>query len=232
MYIENNGVYYDSHGEAHARRGLFLILMHLGYDTSETRACVRKVAMSQMGPVMFGHAWINDEKVLLTGSYGNLGLTREVSANVFAAGIPLPPELYEAWAKGGGHNSAGSEAVLMRTWAKRNLTRLAPEGADYAKDPPYVTTQLSSLPADRFDILTGADAIMMLDRIGRADVVTLVASVIARKDRTEFYGSTRLAPAPDNTMYPLWRKDDPRFGIPVGYFGLKEAASHAPGWQG
>jgi hypothetical protein len=63
-------------------------------------------------------------EVPLSGCYGADGLLRDVPSEVFALGTPLPQELYDAWNKGGGHNSSGSEELLMQEWAKKNLKQL------------------------------------------------------------------------------------------------------------
>lgn len=56
--------------------------------------------------------------ISLSGAYGADGLIREVPAEIYKLGTDLPKELYDAWNKGDGHNSAGSEAVLMDAWAR------------------------------------------------------------------------------------------------------------------
>lgn len=37
---------------------------------------------------------------------------------------PVPPDLTEAFWRGGGHNSAGAEGPAMRQWAENNLRDL------------------------------------------------------------------------------------------------------------
>jgi hypothetical protein len=85
------------------------------------RAIVRYVRLRQLGHFMMGSARVGKTRLTLSGSYGHDGLPVTVPDEVYEAGAPLPPELYEAWNKGGGWNSAGSEAEAMRRWAKQNL---------------------------------------------------------------------------------------------------------------
>jgi hypothetical protein len=77
-----------------------------------------------MGSVRaFGH------RIGISGAYGEDGLPCLVPAEVFARAVPIPLELREAWNHGGGHNSAGSEALAMRAWALANLRTLEPARA-------------------------------------------------------------------------------------------------------
>lgn len=112
--------YYMRDGSQRAS-GFFLILMCLP-DGNDIRGLVRSVALRQSGHFMVGTVKINIASHVfdfrIEGTYGNNGLIRDVSTEVFFLGTPLPPELREAWNKGGGHNSAGSEAPLMDDWAK------------------------------------------------------------------------------------------------------------------
>ena len=81
------------------------------------RAIVRYVRLRQFGAWMMGSARIGSESVTLSGSYGSNGLPATVSDTVYESGVKLPEELYQAWARGNGWNSAGSEANAMRKWA-------------------------------------------------------------------------------------------------------------------
>lgn len=92
----------------------------------EVRALVRKVAMHQLGHWMMGSAEAFGHKLRLSGSYGGDGLTVTVPRDVFEQAIPIPQELHDAWNKGGGWNSTGSEAYAMREWARANLDKLEP----------------------------------------------------------------------------------------------------------
>lgn len=141
MFIETTtGGYYDSSGEQHVRRALFLILVQRDYfkdadgnylspsdrpdGYTDIRAIVRKVALHQFGHWMMGSARVKGERISISGAYGSDGNTCTVSEKVFQEAVPLPAELYDAWNKGEGWNSAGSEAPLMRTWATENLDTL------------------------------------------------------------------------------------------------------------
>jgi hypothetical protein len=90
----------------------------------QIRALVRKVSMHQCGHFMMGRARIGKKTIGLSGSYGGDGLTVSVPRDIWERGLPLPKELHDAWNKGGGWNSAGSEAPLMAEWALANLDKL------------------------------------------------------------------------------------------------------------
>lgn len=81
------------------------------------RALVRHVTMRQLGHFMMGIARVRGERVSVSGTYGNDGLTMGVPRRVYDAGIDVPPELVKAFNEGGGWNSAGSEAKEMHAWA-------------------------------------------------------------------------------------------------------------------
>jgi hypothetical protein len=85
------------------------------------RGIVRYVRMRQFGQFMMGSAKVGKTRLVLSGSYGSDGLPKSVPDEVYEMGLPLPQELYEAWNKGGGWNSAGREGEAMRRWAKANL---------------------------------------------------------------------------------------------------------------
>lgn len=90
----------------------------------EIRALVRKVALHQFGHFMMGSARAFGHRIPISGAYGSDGLPRDVPREVFDRAVPIPRELHDAWNKGGGHNSAGSEADAMRAWALANLDKL------------------------------------------------------------------------------------------------------------
>ena len=119
MYLQKTPVYYPYSGEAFIQRGNFLLLLSergRAFGPDNCYAIVRKVALRQFGPWMMGRANLGGKWVVVSGSYGADGLVKDVDALPVDA-IPLPLELYNAWSKGGGHNSAGSEAAAMRQWA-------------------------------------------------------------------------------------------------------------------
>ena len=120
MYVTGGEGYYTLSGEQRARRGCFLILVQrkdVRVGPDNIRAIIRKVALRQLGPWMMGKARVLGETLTLSGSYGSDGLPVTVSDEIYAIGTDVPQELYDAWNNGGGHNSCGSEAEAMRTWA-------------------------------------------------------------------------------------------------------------------
>ena len=127
MYIESCGRYYTASGEQRTRSALFLMLVSSKdrpTDRDNFRAVVRKVAMQQCGHWMMGTARMFGKSYTLSGSYGDDGLTMTVDDEIFEKCMPVPDELYEAWNKGGGHNSCGSEAEAFEKWAWENIDRL------------------------------------------------------------------------------------------------------------
>lgn len=89
------------------------------------KAIVRHTSLKELGPWMMGFARVQGHRITLSGSYGADGLICTVPDAVYSAhGLELPADLREAWNKGGGWNSAGSEAPLMRKWALANLAAL------------------------------------------------------------------------------------------------------------
>jgi hypothetical protein len=124
MYIEPTRSYYD-HGEQRAARALFLLLIQPDGGNAPIKAIVRNVALQQFGNFMMGRARAYGHSITVSGSYGGDGLPCSVPQAVYdRARLTLPTELVEAWNKGGGWNSAGSEAQAMRQWAIENLTEL------------------------------------------------------------------------------------------------------------
>lgn len=94
------------------------------------RGIVRFVRMHQCGHFMMGHAdfrlnKFTSARIPLSGTYGGDGLLRTVPHWVWKNfGVTVPHELMQKWAKGGGHNDAGSEAQDMHDWALANLSEL------------------------------------------------------------------------------------------------------------
>jgi hypothetical protein len=88
------------------------------------RAIVRHTSFSQCGQFMMGFARVHGHSITLSGSYGADGLICSVPDAAYPLGLELPANLREAWNKGGGWNSAGSEAPAMRKWALANLAAL------------------------------------------------------------------------------------------------------------
>jgi hypothetical protein len=129
MYLRADGFSgHNSAGEQIRQRGLFLLLVQCeGRECPcvAIKACVRKVALRQLGHWMMGRARIYGHSVVTSGSYGGDGLPVTVPHAVYERlSTKLPPDLVEAWSKGGGWNGAGSEAPAMRAWALANLPAL------------------------------------------------------------------------------------------------------------
>jgi hypothetical protein len=118
MYIKPTRSYYAG-TEQRAARGAFLLLLQLkdGPCNAETTfAIVRKVALHPLGNFMMGRANICGKWHTVSGAYGSDGLPMDVETLPKDA-VRLPQDLYDAWNKGGGWNSAGSEAPSIRDWA-------------------------------------------------------------------------------------------------------------------
>lgn len=122
MYVKPSRSYYAG-TEQRSARGAFLLLLQLAdkpCGPGNTFAVVRKVALRQLGHFMMGRAKIGPKWHSVSGAYGSDGLPMTVEALPKDA-KPLPADLYNAWNKGGGWNSAGSEAPAMRAWALREF---------------------------------------------------------------------------------------------------------------
>ena len=122
MYIQAPNRGYTHDGQQFCRRAPFLLLLQNGDWNSQVYGVVRTVALRQCGHWMMGKARILDKSYTVSGSYGNDGLTLSVDT-IPPDAKPLPDELREAWNKGGGWNSAGSEAEAMAEWARKELLR-------------------------------------------------------------------------------------------------------------
>ena len=122
MFVKS--VRWDTNSGQHAR-GPFLILVCLEEGPlEELRAFVRHVRLDQCGHFMMGDVTIGGVKLTLSGSYGNDGLPVTVNEKLYCHAVPIPDKLFCLWNKGGGHNSCGSEAPLLRDWAMDNLKAL------------------------------------------------------------------------------------------------------------
>lgn len=118
MYIEDGHTYYKGGEQRHSRSRFLLLIQKRSEKTSADNmyACVRTVSLRQYGHFMMGTARIGNKSVSVSGSYGNDGLPMDVD-EIPPDAVSLPQELYDVWNKGGGWNSAGSEAEAMRKWA-------------------------------------------------------------------------------------------------------------------
>jgi len=127
MYVTDEAGTYYKGTEQHHRRAPFLILMQPDDEDvgkkNNLRGIVRKVALRQCGHWMMGCARVKNRTVFVCGAYGNSGLPKTVSRKTWEQGIPLPQELYDAWNKGGGWNSVGTEWAAMRKRAVKTLLK-------------------------------------------------------------------------------------------------------------
>ena len=126
MYITNEGRgYYSGTEQCHTRAPFLILVQPEKYEERHEpiRALVRKVALHQLGHFMMGSARAFGRRIPISGAYGSDGLPRSVPREVYDKAVPVPPELIEAWNKGGGWNSCGSEAPAMRDWAVRTFLK-------------------------------------------------------------------------------------------------------------
>lgn len=132
LFPKEGRAWHATDGTQHAGRGWFLIMTQsdrANYRELGIRCFVRKVALEQVGHWMMGTARIYGHSVTISGAYGNDGLTKNVSHELFLEGYPLPDPLYKAWATDtAGWNSAGSEGPSIREWAVAHLHYLTPSG--------------------------------------------------------------------------------------------------------
>lgn len=132
MFIKSGRTWYTRDGQRASGSFLLLVSRKTDMGAKEIRCFVRHVKLHQMGHWMMGYMHIGQRCVHLSGSYGADGLTKDVDDALFDAGVPLPPELREAWAHGDGWNSAGSEGPSIQAWALQNLNALRRAGRDLA----------------------------------------------------------------------------------------------------
>ena len=106
-------------------------ITHPDADRHELRACVRTVHLHQLGHFMMGRAVVGKHKVMLSGCYGNDGLPDDPDPypGLWEKLMVLPPDLTEAFWKGGGHNDRGSEGQAVHDWAVKNEKQLRKAGA-------------------------------------------------------------------------------------------------------
>jgi len=120
MYIAGSNTYYAG-TEQRASRGYFLLLLQQKdgpHNAEGTYACVRRVALRQLGHFMMGRVNLGGKWHTVSGAYGNDGLPMDVE-KLPSDAKPLPSRLYDMWNRGGGHNGVGNEALDMRDWARR-----------------------------------------------------------------------------------------------------------------
>ena len=123
MFLRTTRSGYDASGQQTAS-GWFMVLMQReGTDfadwkrtSADVRVICRYVRLEQCGHWMMGRCKVKGHRFTLSGTYGGDGMPRDVPEEVWKTGVPLPPELYEAWAQGNGWNGAGSEGPAMHKW--------------------------------------------------------------------------------------------------------------------
>ena len=124
MYIDNSGYgYYRGTEQCHSRAPFLILVQPDDYEqrNAPIRALVRKVALHQSGHFMRGRARAFGHRIIISGAYGGDGLPRSVPQEVYDRATPVPQELIDAWNKGGGWNSAGTEAPTMAEWAVKTF---------------------------------------------------------------------------------------------------------------
>lgn len=91
-------------------------------DGRKLYAVVRYCSLRQMGHWMMGTIRIAGQPITISGSYGGDGLPRDyedLSLKARSKVIEVPKDIEDAFWAGGGHNCAGSEATVIRQWAKK-----------------------------------------------------------------------------------------------------------------
>jgi hypothetical protein len=128
VFFKGGKSWMDAHGGQYSS-GWFLILMYPEgrlegeplFNMYQIRGMPIYTKMSQLGQFMMASAKIKGHEIALSGAYGAMGLTKDVPREIYALATPCPLRLVEAWSKGGGWNSAGSELFGMCEWAKELL---------------------------------------------------------------------------------------------------------------
>lgn len=123
MYVDRSGfTYYGSGGEQRHTRAPFLILAddgcHDGVD-SPLFACIRKVALTQLGQFMMGRANIGGHWRSLSGAYGGDGLPAfSLDSQPYLARhfLQVPADLARAY-----WSDEPRAAADLRTWAREHL---------------------------------------------------------------------------------------------------------------
>lgn len=127
MFLKSKRTYDRDGGQKAA--GLFLwIVQGPGVPFRESRAFIRSVTMHQCGHFMTGQIRVGGHVATVSGTYGGDGLPCDVPAHVYDAAVPIPAEIMEIYATGGGHNGAGREGPDLHAWALANLPVLRRAG--------------------------------------------------------------------------------------------------------
>jgi hypothetical protein len=147
MFVSDVQTKYDRSGEQSTSPGDFLVLMQSeSMGTGKIKGVVVRARLKQFGHWMMGHAKLYGYKFTLSGSYGADGLTCTMPDDIYnSCGVELPQELYDAWNKGGGWNSSGSEGPSIRQWAKDNLAALKKRPKLVTPEPKWVVLNLEGM---------------------------------------------------------------------------------------
>jgi len=137
MFIDGNG-WYDGDG-CQCSRGSFLVVCQDPESKAlrpELRAILRSVILKQFGPWMMGQTKVCGHEIVLSGAYGSDGLPIHLPhknldpdsvSKIWEMLHPIPDNLQTAFWEGGGHNTCGSEAPLMKEWGLKNINVLKRE---------------------------------------------------------------------------------------------------------
>jgi hypothetical protein len=80
---------------------------------------------------MMGEIKVGGHKQTMSGAYGADGLPDRAPRRVWEAGVPVPKEVMEIWAKStSGHNGPGDERGPIRRWANDNINLLRRAGRE------------------------------------------------------------------------------------------------------
>lgn len=126
------GIRHDGAQWCHGYFLALVLLPDMKCTAENMRAIVGYARFAQRGHFMNGYFYVGKHKMWMEGAYGANGLPRDVSEEVYALATPVPRDLFDLWNKGGGHNSAGSEAQAMADWALPDLL------------PPHIKHRLRS----------------------------------------------------------------------------------------
>ena len=115
----------DRNGQQIAHGRFLMLMVTPNAPRNKVRGLVRFVRMHQLGNFMMARLTVKaggaSHKLSLSGCYGSDGLLLDVPQEVYDLGVDLPSHLYDKWAKGGGHNGAGSEGIDIYEWAKETF---------------------------------------------------------------------------------------------------------------
>jgi hypothetical protein len=124
LTVDRSGYNRDGEQVSH---GPFLCIFNKE-SGGELRCIVRHVRMRQCGHWMMASVRVGSERFVLSGTYGGDGLPildlDGRTERLWEKLHPLPADLTEAFWKGGGWNSAGSEGPALHAWGRQHLQEL------------------------------------------------------------------------------------------------------------